>query len=377
MKIAINTLAHRTSGGGITYLKNILPRLANTEHEFVIFVPQDRNKITDISEPNIVFHHVNLPLTISPVLLLYEQLLLAYKIQKQNIDLLYSPTDIAPLMAPCSVVLAIRNPNPYYTRQVHEGWPKIKFLIQKKLTWVSTMIAARVLFVSDFSKKIVNEKIDINQEKCETIYHGIDPEPIHARSLEDSSVTATVEEHSPYLLTVSTIHKHKNFECLIEGYAKISRELRSKYPLLIAGRNADEKYSDHLSSLVVEHGLENEVFFLGEIPYEDIGCLYEGATAYVLPSKLETFGHTLLEAMTFDLPVLAANSTAIPEIAGEAASYFDPNDPDDLATNLQRVLTDETLKSQLVQNGNEQIKQFSWDRNVKQLLQTFEKVNEP
>lgn len=376
MKVAINTLAHRTSGGGITYLKNILPRLAKTEHEFVVFVPADRDVLGDLATSNIQFHEVDLPMTIIPILLLYEQLVVPYQMRRLDIDVLYSPADIAPLLAPCPVVLAIRNPNPYFAQEVHTGWLKVKFRIQHLLTKLSAQRADRVLFVSEYSQNLINDKLNLDPANCKTIHHGIDPESLKGSSPEQSTVGDLLDEHAPYVLSVSTIHRHKNYDCLIKAYAALPKSLRSQYPLMIVGRAADQQYYDELLSLISELNLMDDVVFTGEVTYEEIGYLYREAAVYVLPSKLETFGHTLLEAMTFGIPVVAADSTAIPEIAGNAARYFAPDDPESLANELARVLEDDEVANQLVKNGHDRVNQFSWDRNVQQLVEKFEGVYE-
>lgn len=376
MKIAINTLAHRTSGGGITYLKNILPRLAETNHNFVVFVPEGRNALQEPSAPNIKFRRVSLPMTMMLILVLYEQLVLPYQLRKLDVDVLYCPADIAPLLASCPIVLAVRNPNPYFTERVHSGLLRLKFLIQRGLTKLSARIADRVLFVSDFSRDIVRDQLSITASKCETIHHGIDPQALRDCDPDSSSVKGLLEERAPYVLSVSTIHRHKNYHNLIQAYAALSPSVRSQYPLVIVGRPADEQYYEELTTLVSDYGLADDIVFAGEVPYEDVGCLYRGAAAYVLPSKLETFGHTLLEAMVFDVPVLAADSTAIPEIADDAALYFSPNDPKDLETKLMQVLNDKELINRLVTNGTERLKHFSWDRNVEQLVAAFESAGE-
>jgi glycosyltransferase involved in cell wall biosynthesis len=84
------------------------------------------------------------------------------------------------------------------------------------------------------------------------------------------------------------------------------------------------------------------------------------------------FGHTLLEAMTYDLPVVAVDSAAIPEIAGDAALYFDPENPDELTNKLETVLLDDETVAQLIGAGKTRLEHFSWDKNVQQLVETFE-----
>lgn len=367
MKVAINTLSHVT-GGGITYFENVLPRIANDENEYVLLLPAGRNKISRPDAKNLRFVETSFPTHNVFLRIFYEQLVFPVLLWYWDIDVLLSPADLTPLLAPCPAVLAVRNPNPYFDAPGLDRtlYRRIKFRIQRYLTWLSVRKADRVFFVSEFSKEVSNSFLGIDERKVSVIYHGIDRSLFENPTEPAGALYSTVESSTPYLLCVSTINEHKNYETLLRGYARLPSPRREEYDLLVAGRNSAPEYFQKLQNVVAREDITENVTFLGEVEYEYIPYLYANATLYVLPSKLETFGHTLVEAMASETPIVAADATCIPEIADGAAELFDPDDPDDLASAVESVLTDDELRDTLVARGRQRVADFSWDRTVEQ-----------
>lgn len=363
--VAINTLAHVT-GGGITYFENVLPRLADDGDEYLVIVPADRDKITRIDAANVRFVETSFPVDNILGRLVYEQLLLPVLLWRWGIDVLLSPADLTPLLAPCPSVLAIRNPNPYFAAPDLDrtAYRRFKFRVQRYLTWLSARKADEVFFVSAFSRDISTSALSLDPSTAHVIHHGIDPGLFEDPPLpDDSGLRRTVEDAEPYLLTVSTINEHKNYKTLIKGYATLPEAIRSKYSLLIAGRNSAPEYFEKLQSMCDDREIADQVTFLGEVDYDYVPYLYDRATLYVLPSKLETFGHTLVEAMASGTPIVAADATCIPEITDDAAVLFEPDDPADLARSIENALEDD-LHAAMIDRGRERVTDFSWDRTV-------------
>ena len=126
--------------------------------------------------------------------------------------------------------------------------------------------------------------------------------------------------------------------------------------------------------LVARLGLQERVRFLGHVAYGDILRFYRGAAALVFPSLLESFGHPLLEAMLAGTPVLAADIPALREVGGDAALYFDPHDPADLARAVDELSTRPEATHERVERGRERARRFSWKRSLDQLCGVFEEV---
>lgn len=366
MKVAINTLSHVT-GGGITYFENVLPRLADDGDEYLVLVPAGRDKISRVDASNIRFVETSFPAGFLLGRLFYEQIVFPLLLWYWDVNVLLSPADLTPLLAPCPSVLAIRNPNPYfYSPELDRPlYRRIKFRLQRFFTWLSAQKANEVFFVSKYSRDISAETLSIPPEETHVIHHGID------RTLFETPVTSkddqlrqTIKNSEPYLLTVSTIYEHKNYETLLRGFAALPSNIRSEYSLLIAGRNLAPEYFKRLQSICRQENIEDRVTFLGEVDYECVPYLYEHASLYVLPSKLETFGHTLVEAMASETPIIAAGATCIPEITDGAAVLFDPDNPTDLADGIETILSDNERRNGLISRGRDRVADFSWGRTV-------------
>ncbi|APW98883.1 hypothetical protein CHINAEXTREME_14355 [Halobiforma lacisalsi AJ5] len=374
MNIAVNGLPFNR-GGGTTYLKNVLPRLAETDDQYYIFVSSNQSDIPEIDEGNIEYIEIKFPVNFILLRLLYEQLLFPLHLQKYNIDILYSPTDITTLISPCPTIIAFRNPNPYAVDRSRSLKLQLRHLVHRSLAKLSARRSSKVIFVSEYFQNLVQSSIDIDSEKCTLIYHGIDvdmfSEPIVP---QDDKVKNIANKEPGYILCVSTIYPHKNYEALINGFAKLPTDLQKKHPLVIAGGTPKPSYFNSLMDLVQEHGIGDDIVFLGRIDYQAIPYLFSHATVSVLPSKLETFGHPLVESMAAETPVIASRTSAIPEIVDDAALLFDPDDPTDLMKSLEKILTSEELQEQLAKDGKHRARDFSWEKTVKDTHKLFQSV---
>jgi glycosyltransferase involved in cell wall biosynthesis len=114
--------------------------------------------------------------------------------------------------------------------------------------------------------------------------------------------------------------------------------------------------------------------FTGYVPDEDLSALYSGARAFVFPSLYEGFGLPLLEAMQCEVPVIASNTTSIPEVVGDAGILVDPKDVDALCQALLDLLTDNSLSQELKRKGLERAKLFSWDKSAADTVEVYKRI---
>lgn len=373
MKIAINALAAK-SGGGITYLVNLLPQVSKYAKDsyFYVFLPVDQNELDlgkEFSNMKIIrlnfFNNILLRFV-------YDQLILPIILLYLKIDILYCPTDIATILAPCKTVLAIRNPNPYSGPRQNSK-RRLKFFIQKILTRFSTWKACVVIFVSEYHKNLVSRQLRIRTDKTKVIYHGIN----HSRF--ENSTTKKQDKRfqrnidtSNCFLTVSDIYEHKDMLTLVRAYRTLSETIINSHALVIAGsKKTDSVAYSKLVREIRDLALEDRILFTGRVPYKNIAHLYRDAMLFILPSRLETFGHPLLEAMASGVPIIASNATAIPEILGGAGVLFNTGAPRDLAGKIQQVLNDENLRVALRTRGYDRVKSFSWEKAATELLEVF------
>lgn len=202
-------------------------------------------------------------------------------------------------------------------------------------------------------------------EKIRVVYPSYDAEIFKPVSDPAARVRVRAKYSLPdqYLISVGTVHPRKNYARLIEATAA----LPSEYALVIVGKKGWR--ADELGSLVQNLNLTHRVRFLDYAPIEDLPALYAGAQLAVVPSLYEGFGFPALEAQACDTPLVASRSSSLPEVAGEGALYFDPLSVEDMTRTLRAVLDDTNLRQNLVALGRDNLRQFTWERAARQVLE--------
>ena len=220
-------------------------------------------------------------------------------------------------------------------------------------------LADAIICVSESTRRDLLEFYEADPRRVHAIHSGIaaPPSPLPLPGLPKR-----------YILFVSTIEPRKNLAVLLDAFDAIRDEYDGS--LVIAGRIGWK--SDEIANRL----REPRIVHLDYLPPAQLATVYRDADAFVFPSLYEGFGFPLLEAMTHGVPVIAARSSSLPEIGGDAAVYFDPRSISDLVLQLRRVLSDETLRRDLVARGKEQVAQFRWDVAAERTLRVFRSVVE-
>jgi len=177
-----------------------------------------------------------------------------------------------------------------------------------------------------------------------------------------------------YVLFVSALYPYKNVETLMHAYSRLAKEGRATSDLVILGRDTDSQLPK-LQALAGRLGIKENTRFLGFIEKEEMPYFYSAARVFVFPSLVETFGKPLIEAMQCGVPVVASNSSVIPEVVGDAGLLVDPLDSAEMSTAIARVASDETLRQQLISRGLARGKQFCWENTAKQTLRVLEQTH--
>lgn len=165
-----------------------------------------------------------------------------------------------------------------------------------------------------------------------------------------------------YLLYVGAAYPHKNLDVLAKGYNRLL-ETRPDLKLVVIGKQ--DYWQQKLKSQ------NPNITFPGYLPYDKLVAYYQHASLFVFPSLSEGFGLPPLEAMAFGAPVLSSNRTAIPEACGDAAEYFDPRSPKDLADKAEELLSNPQKRAEMSKAGKEQVTMFSWKKMAQQTLEVY------
>lgn len=174
-----------------------------------------------------------------------------------------------------------------------------------------------------------------------------------------------------YWLGVGTLEPRKNYRLLIEAYAQLVSRGENR-PLYIAG-GAGWLESD-IGDFVIKYGLAEKIRFLGYVSDEQLSALYSSCFAFIYPSLYEGFGLPIVEAMSCGAPVIASNTTSMPEVVGDAGVLFNPDSVESLVYAMQELLTNVNQREVLIARGLERSKLFSWEKSAKAVLDIYEKV---
>ncbi|PIN89775.1 glycosyltransferase family 1 protein [Candidatus Pacearchaeota archaeon CG10_big_fil_rev_8_21_14_0_10_32_14] len=227
-----------------------------------------------------------------------------------------------------------------------------------------------IITISESTKNDLMKYYDIPPSKIKVIYLGADE---NYKVLPKTKINFIYDKYKipkDYILYVGTLEPRKNIPNLLRAYAKIKSDINHK--LVITGKKG-WKYKE-IYDTIDELKLENDVIFTGYVEEEDLPSIYNGASLFVYPSYYEGFGLPPLEAMSCGCPVITSNTSSIPEVVGDAGIMINPNDVDELAKQIKRVLSDKKLRENMKQKGLKQSKKFSWEKCAREHLEVYEEV---
>jgi glycosyltransferase involved in cell wall biosynthesis len=217
--------------------------------------------------------------------------------------------------------------------------------------------ATHLFTVSEYSKQNIIKHLRVEADKITVIYNGIGSQfGPGDTELARENVARRFGISQPYLLYVGSLKPHKNIAVLVAAYAQLEAGKRPGVQLVIAGTGQTVKLR-----LEQQAGrLAVRPLFISDADDCELTQLYRAAEVLVLPSFEEGFGLPILEAMACGTPVACANAAAMPEVAGDAAMFFDPHDSQDLCRILRMLLSSADLRQSLRERGLTRAKQFTW-----------------
>lgn len=272
--------------------------------------------------------------------------------KKVGADLIHSPANIGPWTSRVPVVLTVQDLLPFVHPEFVPGpyAPVLRTLIKR-----AAKNAARILTISDATRRDIIQVLAIPTERIEVI-------PLAGSDVSSS----TISRDTNLLLAVGNRMPHKNFDGLLRALALVPKQDRPT--LVITGG----QHPDPLSSLVAELDLDASVLLEGWLPRRQLEGLYSRATAVVVPTRFEGFGLPVLEAMAHGAPVLCSDLPVLREVAGDAAVYFDPENPASIAAAITDTIGNPALRDALAASGLDHAATYSWQRTADQTAAAFQ-----
>jgi glycosyltransferase involved in cell wall biosynthesis len=369
VRIAIDGRKLRDYGIG-TYVRNLLRQLARQDatNEYVVFCQGHDCDTIDELGPR--FRAV---VETAGAYSVAEQFALPMALRREGADLFHAPHYVLPALTPCRAVVTIHD-------CIHLRFPqylpsKLGYAYARGQMWTATHRAARVITVSEASKRDILRYFRVPESRIDVIYNGIDDRFWQEPTADEMMrVRERYRLTDPFVLYAGNIKPHKNLERLIESFHLMrqnSPEL-ANVQLLIIGDEIS-KYAT-LRRAVHRNKLHKHVRFFGFVPDQTLAALYRLADVFVFPSLYEGFGLPPLEAMASGTPVISSNVSSLPEVVGDAALMIDPYDSAAIADAMQRVLTSADLRADLRRRGLARAREFSWERSIQRVREIYEEV---
>lgn len=349
-------------GGDCRFVLMQYPEKSNCDNFGIVNAEQTTLPYSDEHSPAITIVNEQL---INPV---YQMAL--------NLDVVWHPHNRSQLLTPTAYVCTMHDIQAI-TRPELTGLylDSIARKILYKSRAESATHADVIITPSEYVKREVVSQLNISPNKVVAIPHGIDksvftPQRNGRAELEIKNKYALPEK---YLLTVGSYAPHKNLKVFVDAYAQ-SNLPKAGVDLVMCGPNDASGYKrgyEQIITYVKKLGLLERLKFLTAVPLEDLAVIYRCASIFAITSLSEGFGFTPLEAMASGVPVVASNSTAIPEVCGYAALYADPNNPREFAEHFNNLLDDNKAKERLVANGRTQVTKFDWQIAANRTLEVL------
>jgi glycosyltransferase involved in cell wall biosynthesis len=371
MHVAINAhlLAHTRSfrrAGVSNYVEALLTHLGQVDRHsrYTVYTTRGLGAGALGLPPNFHVRPSMLP-TINPrVRIPWEQLLAPALLRLSGVHVYHGVLNVVPLASPVPSVVTIHDLSPFLFPQTfrHVNRTYTRWAIK-----VAARRAARILAVSQFTKDEIVRWLDVPPERVVVTHDAVDERftPPDPNEVEQFRRRRGLPKR--FVLFLGTLEPRKNLPLLLDAFAFIVGEVDA--PLVIAGSKG--WLFEPILAKAESLGLGEKLRFVGYVPQEEQHLWYAAATAFAFPSLYEGFGMPPLEAMACGTPVVVSSSSSLPEVVGDAALIVSPDDPEDLAEALTRVLGDAGLREELRARGFAQARRFSWRETAERTLAVY------
>lgn len=370
MRIAVNTqllLKGKLEGIG-RFAHETLMRIVKNhpEHEF-IFIFDRKWDNSFIYGDNVIPVKTCLP-SRHPILWWWHYEIDTPRIlKKYKADLFFSPDGWMPLKTKVPIVTTIHDVNFMHRPMDLPFWVRKYFC---SFFPRFAQVADKIVTVSDFSKKDIIESLNISSNKIHVAYNGCNPSFQPLTNDVKIEIKKIFSDGKPYFVYVGSINPRKNLKGLLTAFDEFKKTDNDDYKLLVVGKPMWE--SSYLSETLKSMKFKNDVNFIGRVSSEVLQLVMASASALVLVSFFEGFGIPVVEAMYCDVPVICSNTTSLPEVAGNAAIFVNPDSITDIAGAMGKIAKYPELSMSLIIEGRKQRQKYRWDSTASEVWNVIE-----
>ena len=308
-----------------------------------------------------------------PRRILWEQAIQPWSVRRQRLHLLHAPVYVGPLLVSCPQVVTLHDLSFYLYPELFR--PSRRVYLQR-MTRITVGRAAGVIADSESTRQDAMRVLGLSREKVVVVPAGVGQE---MHPIEDGpgqcAQRQLLQRHQldqPIILFVGTLEPRKNIATLLEAFALLVQKHGLPHHLVIGGGKG--WYYEAIFQRVEQLRLEELVRFVGYVPQEELPLWYNLAEVFVYPSLYEGFGLPPLEAMACGTPVVVSNTSALPEVVGDAGVTVEPHDPEALAQAILELAEDPGRRRAMSRAGLERARGFSWQNTARLTARYYHEI---
>lgn len=362
---------HGMDIAAIELIKNL--QKVDQLNEYFIFCFEDDDDTILHETPN--FKFVRIPRIPSPIA---EQLLLPYLTLKYRLDILHSTGNTSPVLVFCKQIVTVHDIIYLEKEKSLKGgslYQQIGNIYRKLIVPIAIRKAHKVITVSDFEKEQIIKRLPYLQNRVEMIHNGYSQHFL--KKPKELLLNCALRYKLPkegFLLFHGNPNPKKNTNNILKALYILQQEGKLNLKVVITDI-AEKKILRKINKFGL-NGLEENIVCVNYINNIDLPDVYNMATAFIYPSLRESFGIPILEAMSCGTPVITSNCTSMPEIAGEAALYTNPESPVAIAETIHQLISNTDLQENLVLKGQLQLQKFNWKQSALKTLHIYQHIHQ-
>ncbi len=358
-RVLINC-ASAGSGGALTYVRNLIPRLVvnlRDKRNVSVVVLIRRSHLEWMSEIRNDAEFIVVPELPSYVRVIWEHIKIGGIVGKRQIDVVFTPYQIAPIFRSAINIVMLRNMEPFkFTEYKGTIRNRLRNYLLRGKTLSVLRNANRVIGVSQFVCDFMVRNSFVIPGSVVRIYHGKDTNYNRAVGTSDAQVLSQMGIDSRYIFTSGSLFPYRKCEDVISALQLLQDK---GITLVVAGGGNDARYEKSLRNQIHELGLERRVLLLGHVAQSKMVVLYRNSAVFVTASECEACPNIAIEALSSGCSILSSNVMPLPEIFQDSAEYFEPGDLRGMAEKMDILLSlPKTFNEHAIVRSNE----FSWDR---------------
>lgn len=299
---------------------------------------------------------------------MWTQIRLASEMALNKPDVLFIPVHILPLIRPKNSVVTIHGLEYEYYPKMYP-WKHLRYL--RWITKYALKNANKVIAVSETTKRDLIDLYGGNPEKISVIHHGVENK--FSIFNNQFSLNSQFSISKPFILYIGRIELKKNIDGILEAYKILKKKHKVPHKLILAGLPGFgyDVLKLKIRNLLKIKNLKLEIIELGYVSEQEKSELLNNADMFVLPSFYEGFGMPILEAQAVSCPVITSNVSSMPEVAGHGAILVEPRNIEQIAESMYKVISDNDLRKDLIEKGNQNLKKFSWQKCAEETLRVI------